>query len=132
MLSRDQAAENGLMFSIEGETRPEAPDQEIWAADLTLDGHTWKFAGKSEEDVLEQAERVLISGKRLEKDSADAGGGTPTRAQQTDEADLEAFRAQRDETPEEITKQLEQRGLDSGTEIVQEPGQEPHEADDAA
>ena len=132
MLSRDQAAENGLKFSIEGEARPEAPDQEIWAADLTIDGHTERFAGKSEEDVLAQAERVLIARGRLSKSQDDAGGGEPTVAQQTDEADLEAFRAQRDETPEEIEKQLEQRGLDSGTEIVQEPGQEPHEADDAA
>lgn len=132
MLSRDQAAENGLKFSIEGEARPEAPDQEIWAADLTIDGHTERFAGKSEEDILVQAERVLIARGRLSKGQDDAGGGEPTVAQQTDEADLEAFRAQRDETPEEIEKQLEQRGLDSGTEIVQDPGQEPHEADDAA
>lgn len=132
MLSRDQAAENGLKFSIEGECRPEAPDQEIWAADLTIDGHTEKFAGKSEEDVLAQAERVLIARGRLSKGQDDAGGGEPTIAQETDEADLAAFQAQRDETPEEIEKQLEQRGLDSGTEIVQEPGQEPHEADDAA
>lgn len=132
MLSRDKAEELGLKFSIEGETRPEAPDQEIWAADLTIDGHTERFAGKSEEDILEQAQRVLVSRGRLSKGQDDAGGGEPTVAQETDEADLAAFQAQRDETPEEIEKQLEQRGLDSDTEIVQEPGQEPHEADDAA
>lgn len=131
MLSRDQAEENGLKFSIEGEARPEAPDQDIWAADLTIDGHTERFAGKSEEDILEQAERVLISRGRLSQDADAAGGGEPTVAQETDEADLKAFRAQRDETPEEIGKQLEQRGLEPGSvEVEQEPG--PDEAGDAA
>lgn len=132
-LSRSEAEENGLKFSIEGEARPEAPDQEIWAADLTIDGHTERFAGKSEEDILAQANRVLLSRGRIEKDASESvGEAEPTRAQESDVADLEAFRAQRDETPEEVTKQLDQRGLDSGTEIVQEPGQKPHEADDAA
>lgn len=132
MLSRDKAEELGLKFSIEGEARPEAPDQDIWAADLTIDGHTERFAGKSEDDILVQAERVLVSRGRLSKGQDDAGEAEPTVAQESDVADLEAFRAQRDETPEEVTKQLEQRGLDSGTEIVQEPGQEPHEPEDVA
>lgn len=127
MLSRDKAEELGLKFSIEGEKRPEAPDQEIWAADLTIDGHTERFAGKSEDDILAQAERVLLSRGRLQRDQDEAGGGEPTRAQQTDEADLAEFRAQRDETAEEIEKQLEQRGI-SGVEVVQEPG--PDEAGD--
>lgn len=130
MLSRDQAEELGLKFSIEGEARPEAPDQDIWAADLTIDGHTERLAGKSEEDVLAQAERIFVARGRLSKDADAAGGGEPTVAQKSDVADLEAFRAQRDETPEEIEKQLEQRGI-SGAEVVQEPG--PDEAaDDAA
>lgn len=127
MLSREKAEELGLKFSIEGEARPEAPDQEIWAADLTIDGHTERFAGKSEEELLEQVERVLLSRGRLQKSQDDAGGGEPTRAQETDEADLLEFRAQRDETAEEIEKQLEQRGI-SGVEVVQEPG--PDEAGD--
>lgn len=130
MLSRDKAEEFGLKFSIEGEARPEAPDQEIWAADLTIDGHTERFAGKSEDDLLAQAEKVLVSRGRISKGSDNAGGGQPTVAQETDEADLLEFRAQRDETGEEISKQLEQRGI-SGAEVVQEPGPEDA-ADDAA
>ncbi len=110
-LSKSKAGELGLKFSIEGEARPEAPDQKIWAADLTIDGHTEKFTGKSKEDVLAQAEKVLIARGKLSKGSDSAGGGEPTQAQETDEADLAAFQAQRDETAEEIGKQLEERGL---------------------
>lgn len=131
-LSRSEAEKNGLKFSIEGEARPEAPDQEIWAADLTIDGHTERFAGKSEEDILAQANKVLVARGRASSKADPAGEAEPTVAQKSDVADLEAFRAQRDETPEEVEKQLEQRGLDPSTEIVQEPGQESHEADDAA
>ena len=107
-LSKGKAAELGLKFNIEGETRPEAPDQEIWAADLTIDGHTEKFAGKSEEDVLAQAEAVLIARGKLGGKNDEAGGGMPHPAgQETDEADLEAFRGQRDETADELRKQAD-------------------------
>ena len=40
---------------------PDAPDVEVYLADLTVDGHTKHFQGKSEEQVLEEAEAYLAS-----------------------------------------------------------------------
>ncbi len=109
-LSKSEAEKQGLKFSIEGEARPEAPDQDIFEADLTIDGHTEKFAGKSEEDVLAQAEKVLKARGRGDDDGDEAGESEPATAQFSDVADLEAFRAQgqRDETDEELLKQYDE------------------------
>lgn len=69
-LSREQAESNGLAFSIEGEAHPADPDQPIYVADLTIDGHTETIAGKSEEDVLAQVELLFAArGKVLNEDA---------------------------------------------------------------
>jgi hypothetical protein len=107
-LSREEAEQNGLKFYLEGEARPEDPDQEIYAADLTEGGHTVNFAGKSEEEILAQAERHLLSVGRLKKESS-VGEAEPTQAQESDVEALDAFLGQRDETSEELVKQVEER-----------------------
>lgn len=60
-LTREQAQDHGLSFSVEGETYPSDPDQSIFVADITFDGHTHTFQGKSEEDVMAQADVFLRS-----------------------------------------------------------------------
>lgn len=61
MLDRDKAESLGLAFVHEGEAHSADPDIEVYTADLTVDGHTEHLQGKSEEDVLAQAERILAA-----------------------------------------------------------------------
>lgn len=110
-LSKDKAGELGLMFSIKGDARPEDPDQEIWAADLTIDGHTERFTGKSEQDILEQAEKVLIARGRIKAKAPESAEAEPAQAQESDVDDLEAFKGQRDETAEELAKEADEDGV---------------------
>jgi hypothetical protein len=112
-LSRSEAEKHGLAFSVEGETRPESPDQEVYEADLTIDGHTERFAGKSEEDVLNSVEKVLIARGKLGPKNDGVGEAKPTVAQQSDVEDLKAFLGQRDETYEELGKQEQERGIEA-------------------
>lgn len=60
-LTKETAAPLGLAFVIEGEAHAADPDIPIYQAALTLNGHTVYFTGKSEDDVLDQAEQLLVS-----------------------------------------------------------------------
>jgi hypothetical protein len=60
-LTREEAQEHGLLFVDEGVNHPSDPDQAIFTADATIEGHTVSFQGKSEEDILAQFESVLIA-----------------------------------------------------------------------
>ena len=71
-LSKSEAEKHGLKFYREDETSPADPDQPIYEADLTLDNHTVTFAGKSEEEVLAQAERFLLGRGRISRDEEEA------------------------------------------------------------
>lgn len=63
-LSRDEAAKQGFAFSIEGEKRPSNPSVEIWEGNLTIDNHTERIQGSSEEAVLAEVEKRLIRSRR--------------------------------------------------------------------
>lgn len=68
-LSRAEAEQHGLAFNHEDDYRAaSSPDQPHFAADLTIDGHTEHIQGKSEEDVLAQAERLLLSRGAIQRD----------------------------------------------------------------
>lgn len=69
-LSRAEAEANGLAFIEEGVRYRSDPDIEHFTADLTIDGHTEHFEGKSEEDVLLAAERVLNARGRFQTEGA--------------------------------------------------------------
>lgn len=73
-LSREQAEANGLRFSIDGEAHPADPDIEIYQADLTIDGHTERLAGKSEEDILAQVQVIFASRGKVLNEDADQDG----------------------------------------------------------
>lgn len=76
-LTRSQAEELGLQFSVEGERHPADPDQEVFAADLTIDGHTERLAGKSEADILGRAEALLRARGRLSTPAQGGGNVEP-------------------------------------------------------
>jgi hypothetical protein len=68
-LSRERAEQEfGLAFIHEGVAHPADPDQVIFEADITLDGHTESLQGKSEEDILASAERLLLSRGKIERE----------------------------------------------------------------
>lgn len=64
-LSREKFEELGGAFTQEDYRSPVDADQPVFAADVTLDGHTEHLQGKSEEDVLAQAENLLHSRGKL-------------------------------------------------------------------
>jgi hypothetical protein len=66
-LSREEAAEHGFGFGTEDRQSPADPDQPHYEAALTIDGHTLRFQGKSEEECLLQAERALTARGRIER-----------------------------------------------------------------
>jgi hypothetical protein len=84
-LSRSEAEKHGLQFSHEGDVYPSDPDQEVWAADVTIDGHTEHLQGKSEEDVLVQAEQLLKSRGAIQADEPEVVETEPLEGQKVDE-----------------------------------------------
>lgn len=67
-LNREEFENHGGAFSAEDFRPGSDPDQPHFFADLTVDGHTVTFQGKSVDDVLAQAEQVLRERGRLEED----------------------------------------------------------------
>lgn len=67
-LSREEFENFGGAFSAEDYRPGSDPDQPHFFADITVDGHTVTFQGKNEEDILAQAEQVLISTGRIERE----------------------------------------------------------------
>lgn len=58
-LSREEFEAAGGAFSVEDARYPSDPDQPYFEANLTYANRTATLAGKSEEEVLAQAERIL-------------------------------------------------------------------------
>src|SRR4051812_1324778 len=91
-LSRSEAEKHGLAFVHEGEKFRSDPDQEVWSADITIDGHTEKIQGKSEDDVLFAATSLLGTRGKL--------GKTPVKStslKATDDSDLHTRRNDNDD-----------------------------------
>lgn len=98
-LSRSEAEAHGVSFTHEGESYPSDPDQEVWAASATLDGHTEHIQGKSEQDVLDQAERLLIARKRIGR-KPEVAEAEPQPTQSADVASDEPDEQRRSSEPE--------------------------------
>lgn len=82
-LSREEFENFGGAFSAEDYRPGSDPDQPHFFADITVDGHTVTFQGKNEEDILTQAEQVLIATGRIERDEEEASADESVETQPT-------------------------------------------------
>lgn len=82
-LSREEFENFGGAFSAEDYRPGSDPDQPHFFADITVDGHTVTFQGKDEDAILAQAEQVLISTGRIERDEDDSDADEHVETQPT-------------------------------------------------
>lgn len=100
-LSREEFENFGGAFSAEDYRPGSDPDQPHYFADITVDGHTVTLQGKNEEDILAQAEQVLVASGRIEHEDEAESADDKVDTQPTVEEVLASHPSRQEDDDEE-------------------------------